>query len=49
LQIIRRVTKIKRFASMVVIGGHHSPPCVPIADPATCERKETQTEGDWHV
>jgi len=49
LQIIRRVTKIKRFASMVVIGEHHNPPFAPIADPATCKREEAQTEGDWHV
>jgi hypothetical protein len=49
LQIIRRVTKIKRFVSMVVIGEHHNPPFVPIADSATCKRKEAQTEGDWYV
>jgi hypothetical protein len=49
LQIIRRVTKIKRFASMVVIGEHHNPPFVPIADSATGKRTETQTRGDWHV
>jgi hypothetical protein len=49
LQIIRRVTKIKRLASMVVIGEHHNPPFVPIADSATCTRKDTQTQGDWHV
>jgi len=49
LQIVRRVTKIKRLASMVVIGERHNPPPVPIADSATCRRKETQTQGDWYV
>jgi len=37
LQIIRRVTKIKRFTSMVVIGERDDPPVVPSADPATCK------------
>jgi hypothetical protein len=36
-------------ASMVVIGERHNPPFVPVADPATWRRKETQTEGDWYV
>jgi hypothetical protein len=34
---------------MVVIGARHNPPFVPVADPATWRRKETQTEGDWYV
>jgi hypothetical protein len=49
LQVVRPVTKIKRLASMVVIGEHHNPPFMPIADSAADRRKETQTQGDWYV
>ena len=34
---------------MFVIGEHHNPPIMPIADSAAGKRKETQTQGDWHV